>query len=378
MPEENQIQNLANKLLEMSRAAGAQVKTGGSALATNLPLASYRSDKEHGDKTGDGDPAQSQKARVADAAFALLKLPAGASLAQKLVRVLTGAKPRSNAKSSAQLAALGLFAHVAPTFLRVSVRASAPLFNHDAEKVLLHAIPLPNRTQALEASVWLHVITDMYGANAPPAVTAWALLGFFVAPLSARALILFHNLTPQTADAETTKLATQASAWIFVIFVMTAAAILSFVLPSRSTPVHSALFQILATLLLRMLAFFPESLSEEEVKAPTFAFLQKRIVDTYLLPALGSTVAAAFAAQAVGSALPGRGGRAARAALFVSLDSAFGEALNTHYEGGAPGVRARLIAAERTLSTTLQETLASASEVAKKATVRLAAGVQFA
>lgn len=378
MPEENKIQNIANKLLETARAARAQVKAGGSALVNSLPLASYRSDEEHRDKTADGDAAQSQKARVADAAFALLKLPAGAILAQKLVRILTGAAPRANAKSSAQLAALGMFAHIAPKFFRVSVRASAPLFNQGAEQVLLNVIPPPNNTQALEASVWLHVITDMYGTSAPPTVTAWALLGFFVAPLSARALILFHNLTPQTADAETTKLATQASAWIFLIFIMTAAAILSFVLPSQSRPVHSAVFQVLATLLLRMLAFFPESLSEEEVKAPTFAFLQKRIVDTYLLPAMGSTVAAAFAAQAIGSALPGRGGHAARAALFVSLDSAFGEALNTHYEGDAPDVRARLIAAERTLSTTLQETLASAAGSAKEAAVRLAADVPLA
>ena len=245
--------------------------------------------------------------------------------------------------------------------LRVSARTSASLLNSNVEKALLHAIPLPNRTQALEASVWLHVIAGMYGEKASPAVTSWALLGFFVAPLSARALILFHNLTPQISDAETSQLASQACAWIFASFVLTAAAILSFVLPSQTTSVHSPIFQVLATMLLRMLAFFPESLSAEEVKAPTLAFLQKKIAETYLLPALGSSAAAAFAAKAVGSALPGRGGLAAQVALFVSLDSAFGDALNARYGSDAKEVRSRLLAAEHSLSKTLQQTLASAS-----------------
>lgn len=115
-----------------------------------------------------------------------------------------------------------------------------------------------------------------------------------------------------------------------------------------------------------MLAFFPESLSKEEMQAPTLAFLQKKIVDSYLVPALGSTAAAALVAQAVGGALPGGGRRAARVALFVSLDSAFGEALNAHDEGGAPGVRAQLMETEQVLSRTLQERLATASETAGK------------
>ena len=343
MTDADELHRLVSGLRTRAHAAGVRVARSAKTAAQALPLASYRSDADHA--------AGSDEAKLVDAGVAVLKLPAGALVAEKLVRRLTGHAPRPRRKSLAQLAATGLVAHVAPRLLRVGIRAAAPALGSQAADRLLYAVPLPNDTQALEASVWLKVIADMYGSSAPPAVTAWALLGFFLAPLAAKAAMLLRN--------EASDEAARATSWLFAAFVSTAAAVLSFAMPSRAMSVDSAVFKVLATMLLRFLAVFPDRLSESDLQAPTFASLQHETLRKHLLPALGGSAAAALAAQALGSGLPGAGGRAARAALFVALDSAFGRALT------ARGARVEDTEAE--LAATLQQSLAAASEAAGRA-----------
>ena len=289
-----------------------------------------------------GASGRETRKTLTDAGASLLMLPAGAVAAERFVRFIARVNPREERKlSPAQLSGIGLLVHYIPKIIHADATASLLPSGDKAASLaapLLRAIPEPDRAQALEASVWTFVISDMYGSAVEnPSVIASALLGFYTVPLVAKWLRLLHNMgiehiehltdgaQPTTTDAEPNRERRNNQSrdlkdafMVLALFELIASAALfwtSSLLPATFTRVDSTPFVVLSTLLLRLLNAFPVSLSP--------AVDLKQIFKDHITPALG-TVAAGILSKEIGKGLPGEGGRQTKTALFVALESSFG------------------------------------------------------
>lgn len=251
-------------------------------------------------------------------ALSLLRLPAGAVAARRVVCLATGRLP-VNEPSWKILVGKSLMVHGLPVLFSRGRREGNARETRGADKKAQRNYHNSGPPKALVVSVWTDVIVSMYGLTPVPAVTGWALVGFFLAQLMTKFATVTHDhlLHPNAQHLP------GGGSFVAVTVFFVAGSMLMYAsslsLPATGARPDSTVFRALATVLLRMLDEFPLQPNIPEDDPLNW------IIDHCILPAVTATGGSVIANMTVGDGLPDK----VQKILFVTVESDLSHLLKT-------------------------------------------------